>query len=219
MTEEKEVKNISEMNIYEKLTRMQNELLQIPIDKSGKNAFGGFSYYTLDDLFPPIILLCEKYGATLFFNFPSIDGICTHGELHLVNWNDKDDKIIVEVPFAELEKLPKMNWAQSSGTYQTYMKRYLILHTFNIIEDEVIDASNPDEINDSKDVNDKGSLKIKKEKKPKSIQKVIAKCKEEHPEEECDSKLLNRVSLTMLKNKEITQKERKEIFEYLKNKK
>ena len=207
------------MSVCEKLTRIQAELLQIPMNKSGKNSFGGFSYYTLDDLLPPITLLCLKYGTTLFFDFPTVEGTCDHGELLLVNWHNKEDFIKIEVPFPQLEKLPKMNWAQSSGTYQTYMKRYLLLHAFNIIEEEVIDASNPEDFSNNNETIKSAPLKIKKEKKPAVISKVENKCKELYPDEECtDSKLLNKVSLKMLQNKEITKAERKEIFEYLKGK-
>lgn len=209
----------SKMNIFEKLTRMQKELLQIPMNKSGKNKFGGFNYYTLDDLLPPITILCEKYGTTLYFNFPvNEQGNSEVGELHLINWNNPEDCLIIQVPFPELEKLPKMNWAQSSGTYQTYLKRYLLLHSFNIIEEEVIDATNPDEFDNSSSKSNNQPLKYSKEKKPPVLQKVIKKCNEDFPDMECDAKLLNKVSMKMLRNNEISNKERKEIFEYLKGK-
>ena len=112
-----------DMSIYQKLTNMQNDLLETNIPKSGKNKFGGFDYYELDDLLPPILMLCKQYQCSLFFDFPyDLEAGCYKGVLHLISWNNVEDKINVEVPFPQLEKLPKMNWAQSSGTYQTYMK-------------------------------------------------------------------------------------------------
>ena len=128
------------MNIYQKLTYIQTDLLEIPIPKNGKNPFGNFKYYELEDLLPPILKLCKKYGCTLFFNFPISNGECEKGILNLINWENKDDCIRVQVPFPKIEKLPKMNYAQVSGTYQTYMKRYLILNTFDIVEKEIIDS-------------------------------------------------------------------------------
>lgn len=200
--------NTSQMNILEKLTNIQNDLLEISIPKSGHNQFGHFDYYTLNDLLPPILKLCKNYGCTLYFDFPP-----EKGQLYLINWKDKEDRICVEVPFAQLEKLPKMNWAQSSGTYQTYMKRYLILHTFDIIEEEVIDS-----LQFTNDGNSGGSKKSF-EKVPPAVSKVMKKCKEQYPDKECNKKLLNSVSLNMFKNKEITKKEREDIFTYLKDKK
>ncbi len=210
-------------NIYHKLTRMQNDLLEINIPKSGKNKFGGFDYYELDDLLPPILRLCKQYECTMFFTFP-YDEIahCYKGILNLISWNDVEDKITVEVPFPQLEKLPKMNWAQSSGTYQTYMKRYLILHTFDIIEAEVIDATEYAEGENNKSQSkpkpngNSNGKKMNIIKKPAVLQKVVDKCNELHPDKECDAKLLNSVSMKMLREKEISQKERKEIYDYLK---
>lgn len=194
------------MNIHEKLTRIQNDLLGINIPKSGHNQFGHFDYHTLNDLLPPILELCLKYECTLYFDFPP-----EKGQLYLINWKDKEDKICVEVPFATLEKLPKMNWAQSSGTYQTYMKRYLILHTFDIIEEEVIDSLQFDNNTNGKK---KGSERV-----PASVSKIIKKCKEENPDVECDMRLLNKVRMNMLKNKELTKKEAEEAFNYIKKNK
>lgn len=220
----KKEKSDVEMNIFQKLTYIQNELLEVNIPKNGKNKFGGFSYYELDDLLPPILKLCKVYGCTLYFNFPlSEEGECKRGVLNLINWEDKDDYIKVEVPFPTLEKLPKMNFAQSSGTYQTYMKRYLILHTFDIVEGEVIDSGfleSPTQKN--KGINHDSSQKptesenIKKNDKPECLSKVIAKCKELYGEKECDDKLLNKVSLQMFNKKELTLDERKEMFNYIK---
>ena len=148
----------SRMSIYQKLTYIQNELLEVPIPKNGKNPFGGFSYYELEDLLPPILKLCKKYGCTLYFNFPSIEGNCYKGVLNLINWDDSSDIIKIEVPFPQLEKLPKMNYAQVSGTYQTYMKRYLILHTFGIVEKEVIDSGVLDKDNKKQNTPKKNNM-------------------------------------------------------------
>lgn len=203
------------MNIYEKLTNIQNDLLETTITKSGKNPFGGFNYYELDDILPPIIKLCKEYGCTLFFNFPTdMNGNCKGGVLNLVNWEDREDRINVEVPFATLEKLPKMNYAQSSGTYQTYMKRYLVLHTFNIVETDVIDALEPKKT--KKTTKKSGKTTPKKVEKPVSLEKVIQKCHEEYGAEECNKKMLNKVSMDMARDKEISSTERKEIMAYLK---
>ena len=248
--EQENKKNTNEMGIFQKLTYIQNDLLEIPIPKNGKNKFGGFTYYELEDLLPPILRLCKKYGCALYFNFPVVDGECHKGVLNLINWNDKHDCIKVEVPLPQLEKLPKMNYAQVSGTYQTYMKRYLILHTFDIVEKEVIDSGVLEENgkkqstqtkkpvtekktpikNKTEEKKKQDSVKEKQEKattktsvktveKPAILDKVIQRCHELHSERECNGKLINRVSLDMFKNKEITLDERKAVFNYIKTNK
>ena len=167
-----------------------------------------------------------------FFNFPTdVDGNCNRGTLNLVNWSDREDKILVEVPFPQLEKLPKMNYAQSSGTYQTYMKRYLILHTFDIVEDEIIDATEMSVEVDKQEraKSSKGGKanatkgktapkkKMNVQKKPKALQKVIDRFYEENgTDAECTPNKLNGLSMKMFREKEITKDERVEIYDYLK---
>ena len=106
-----------------------------------------------------------------------------------------------------------MNIMQSEGAYITYLKRYLLLNTFDLMEKEVIDASNWDNTDDTRET---PSIVI--DERPSALRKVIEKCHEDYSDEECNPKLLNKVSLRMLKDKEITKQERKEIFEYLKDK-
>ena len=160
------------------------------------------------------------------FNFPCRNGECEKGQLIFVNNDKVSEKITVEIPFVDMEKLPKMNMAQVSGTYQTYMKRYLILNLFGIVEDEIIDASSPEDFtgktsatstsNDSVGNQSAPKKSFKKaEKKPKILDKVIARCHDDYSEEECNKKLLNKVSFKMLKENEISKQEREEIYEYL----
>lgn len=225
------------MNIHQKLTYIQNDLLRESIPKNGKNPFGNFTYYELEDLLPPILRLCKKYGCTLYFNFPLTEDDEKKAILNLINWEDTSDCIRIITPLPPLEKLPKMNYVQSLGTYQTYMKRYLILHTFGIVEKEIIDSGfveeqtkkqdkktkttkkdKPSKV-EQKDTNTKVEKKDKpktKTEKPESLQKVIDKCHELHSEKECDKKLLNKVSLKMFNDKELTLDERKEVFNYIK---
>jgi hypothetical protein len=206
-----EVEVEEKMNIYQKLTSIQYDLLSISIPKSGENKFGGFKYYELSDMLPPIITLCKEYDVNLRFSFPvNEEGECYKGILYLTNGEDPQDVLCTEVPFAKLEKLPKMNWAQSSGTYQTYMKRYLLLHTFMVMEDEIIDS-----LDGQTESNHKKTMKAI----PPAVKKVQEKCKKDNPNEECDSKMLNRISYDMLKKGELTKSEREEVFEYLKKEK
>lgn len=190
------------LNVYQKLTKIQNELLKIHLPKSGKNDFGGYNYYELDTLLPPITELCEKYDATYFFDFPVIDGM-DFAEIHFLNAEDPSQEIISSIHLPKLEKLPKMNLIQSAGTYETYTKRYLILNLFDIVEDEIIDALNPN--------SEENQKPRQKNNAPASLSKVIKK----HPDADGNKKLLNKYSSQMFKNKELTNKERKEIFEYV----
>ena len=198
------VKDIKEMSIDEKLTRIQMELLQAPLKKSGHNKFGGFDYFELDDLIPHIIPLTLKYGCRLSFVFTEDFAI-----IRLKNWKD-DSEVTSRSPMPPLEKLPKMNIAQVAGTYQTYFKRYLIYDLFCICEHDVLDTLE----NSVKDNQEKTELVLNK---PKKLDKVIKKFHELHPDIELKKiGQLNNTRIKMFKNKELTDKENKEIYNYIK---
>ena len=206
---------ISEMSIYAKIGKIQVELLEMPIKKSGKNKFSGFEYHELEDLLPPIILLLNKYNMMHYFNFPfNIESMTQKAELVLKNLDNINEELVFEVPFPELESLNKgMNLMQSEGSYITYLKRYLLINAFGIVEKEIIDATSNNNDNPST-----GESKIRIEEKPQTpsaLNKVIERCKEDFPDTECDKKLLNKVSMKMFREKIISKKEREEIYEYL----
>ena len=208
MSENKEIKS---MDMYSKLAEMQNILLATKITKSGKNTHNGARYYELEDLLPPVKIVCKQFGILSYFDFPYDKELMNYRALLHLRDLETHEELIFEVPYPVLEKINNgMNIMQSLGAYITYLKRYLLINTFDLMEKEIIDASNWD--------NDEDTRTVVVEEKPASLQKVIDKCKKEYSDEECNPKLLNKVSLKMLRDKEITQRERKEIFEYLKEK-
>ena len=205
-------KNTNELHIYEKLAEMQNILLSSKIPKSGLNKHNGAKYYELEDLLPVVQIACRQMNVLSFFDFPyDIESMIYKAELHLINLDDLSQELTFNVPFPALEKINNgMNIMQSEGAYITYLKRYLLIDTFQLTEKEVID---------SLEQSDESTKGIVIEEKPACLDIVIQECHKLYSEEECDVKLLNKVSLKLLKEKRITKTERKEIFEYLKNKK
>lgn len=203
------------MHIYEKLAEMQNILRATKIKKSGKNTHNRSEYHTLGDLLPPVQIACERLNVLTFFDFPyDAEVMRDKAELHLINLDNREEHLVFNVPYPELEKLNNgINIMQSEGAYITYLKRYLLIDTFQLNEEEVIDA-----LESTDEVITNSSRGIVIEEKPSCLNKVIEECHKLYSEEECDVKLLNKVSLKLLKEKKITKNERKEIFEYLKNK-
>ena len=133
------------MSIYQKLANIQCALLKKDIPKSGYNKHKGFKYHELEDLIPPIFEECMKEELTLVFTFVENAAI-----LKIRDWNGKDE-ISVRVTMPELvipDKNPNNQLIQAVGANVTYMKRYLLVNTFLIIEKEVIDASNTSNTHD-----------------------------------------------------------------------
>lgn len=184
------------MNIYEKLGIIQLQLLDTKISKSGHNKFGDFKYYELNDLLSPTIRLCGDNKSVFYFNMDD-DDVC----LIFIDL-ESDDSIVLNMTMPPLEKMPKMNLMQSKGAYITYIKRYLLMNLFNIVDTEIIDSLNQ---------NFKRNMEPKDNMVPKPIQEAIKKLNDKGVE-------ITRKSLEHHLNlKEMDTATRKSCIHYLKN--
>lgn len=122
--------------VYRRIAEVQKELMQKTIPKSGKNKFGGFTYYELEDILPPIFNECFKRELVLDFTFTQTEAI-----LKVRDWNTPGEVASTCVPMPEIREMnSKMNIVQSEGAYITYLKRYLLTNMFLIMEKDIIDA-------------------------------------------------------------------------------
>lgn len=142
------------MNIYEKIQLIKEEFLKSNIKKSGKNAFAKFTYYELADITPKIIELCNKHKV--FSSFSYDKELAT---LELINIENVEEKVIYTSPMEELE-LKGCNKIQALGGTETYQRRYLYMSAFDIIENDMFDATSGTDKNESKlkNTNDKEIL-------------------------------------------------------------
>lgn len=196
--------NIGSMSIYEKLARIQEEVMNTSFSKSGENKFQKYDYFELEDLLQKIIPLTIKYETTIMFSFTE------HGVLKLKDWNPEKGEVSIRVPFPELEAINRgTNKIQSTGAYITYLKRYLLMNMFLIMEKDIVDS------NDS----------VKKEpnnvpKKEVDVDEVLNKIKAHiHKKDSTIPITPVRINLTrrnMLKKKEIDEVESKAVFEWFK---
>lgn len=128
--------NIGSMSIYEKLARIQEEVMNTSFSKSGENKFQKYDYFELEDLLQKIIPLTIKYETTIMFSFTE------HGVLKLKDWNPEKGEVSIRVPFPELEAINRgTNKIQSTGAYITYLKRYLLMNMFLIMEKDIVDSN------------------------------------------------------------------------------
>lgn len=198
--------NIGSMNIYEKLARIQEEVMNTSFSKSGENKFQKYDYFELEDLLQKIIPLTIKYETTIMFSFTE------HGVLKLKDWNPEKGEVSIRVPFPELEAINRgTNKIQSTGAYITYLKRYLLMNMFLIMEKDIVDSN----------TNNAG---VKKEtntsKKEVDVDEVLNKIKAHiHKKDSTIPITPVRINLTrrnMLKKKEIDEVESKAVFEWFK---
>lgn len=197
--------NIGRMSIYEKLARIQEEVMNTSFSKSGENKFQKYDYFELEDLLQKIIPLTIKYETTIMFSFTE------HGVLKLKDWNPEKGEVSIKVPFPELEAINRgTNKIQSTGAYITYLKRYLLMNMFLIMEKDIVDSN----------TNNTGVKETNTSKKEVDVDEVLNKIKAHiHKKDSTIPITPVRINLTrrnMLKKKEIDEVESKAVFEWFK---
>ena len=123
------------MCILKKIAMIQRNLMTQDIPKSGYNKFGNFHYHELEDLLPPITKECFDQELILLFDFTDTEAI-----LKITNWNDAKDFVSYTVPMPPIVEMnKKMNIMQSEGSYITYLKKYLLVNAFLIMEKSTVE--------------------------------------------------------------------------------
>lgn len=173
-----EITMLRNMNIYQKIQAVKKELSERELKKSGENKFSGFKYYELGDFLPSIIELCAKYGLFTQITFTEDKGILNIVDCNaeVVQEGTPNEYRIVqyESPLKELE-LKGANAIQALGGAETYLRRYLYMNAFDIVEADMFD-----------------SAEFEKKKKAKTektaLEKIINDCKEAFKKSDDDIK-------------------------------
>lgn len=158
------------MCVIAKINEVQTVLMSEKLPKSGFNRFSKNKYHELKDILPPIVRECNKRDLVLLFNFNH-----DYAYLDVTNKQNVEDYYRFSMPMPDLVALnSKMNLIQSIGADTTYLKRYLLIQAFLILEDDVADALEPD---NSEEKDKESNTVIKDEKEeiniPEKINKVL----------------------------------------------
>ena len=126
------------MNIYEKLSNIQNEL---KCNKGQYNSFGGYKYRSCEDILEAVKPICKKYNTVLVLS----DDLELRGERYYVKAVaqlfdlEKEDVGIMNTAYAREEESKKgMDGSQITGTASSYARKYALNGLFNI--DDTKDA-------------------------------------------------------------------------------
>lgn len=138
---EKNIEN--NKNIYQKLQQARVELQEKKLQKTGLNKFAGFKYYELSDFLPSLNKICLDVGLATCFNLQEDTAVLT-----VIDANSDTDKkeLIFSTPLPEKYEQKGSTPIQQLGGLHTYLKRYLYMNAFEIVEDDSIDNQNPNEI-------------------------------------------------------------------------
>lgn len=127
------------MTIFEKLNEARLRFQNAGIQKSGKNAYAGYTYYELSDILPAVNKLANELKFCCVVNFEN--------EIARLDFCDleKDEKITFTSPMSSAS-LKGCHEVQNLGAVETYIKRYLYQNCFEIVESDVLDETmNPAE--------------------------------------------------------------------------
>lgn len=123
------------MNLYEKVVALRVDIQNGGMGKSGKNSHAKFEYFELADMQPEINRLEQKHSLCSFVSFGSDTATLT-----IVNAEKTDEQMVVTSPMSTA-KLPACHEVQNLGAVQTYLRRYLYMAAYNIVECDALDAA------------------------------------------------------------------------------
>lgn len=141
-------------NIYKKLSEARVLLQEKKIKKSGLNKFAGFKYYELGDFLPEINVIFKELKIISIFNLTAEKAV-----LEVINAESPEEKIKFETFVTEVSNA-KMDEIQKLGSQHTYLKRYLYLNALEIVENDLVDASEQQQKKPKEKVNFKNLQKV-----------------------------------------------------------
>lgn len=151
------------MNIYEKLSEIQNEL---KAPKGQYNSFGKYKYRSCEDILEAVKPICKKYKAVLTLD----DTLENIGERYYIKaiaklidieqpyeeWGDdiKSVNCICNSAYAREEQEKKgMDGSQITGTASSYARKYALNGLFNIDDTKDADTNEYKEQQEPKTIN------------------------------------------------------------------
>lgn len=153
-------------NIYSKMQKARCEFQEKPLKKSGHNKFAGYHYFELGDFLPTINSLLEKYNLCSNISFDN-----EMATLTIVNAENTDEKLVFTSPMSSAS-LKGCHDVQNLGAVQTYLRRYLWVNAFEIVESDGLDATTGKDDKTSKTKANVNAAKIMKLIETKYVNEV-----------------------------------------------
>jgi hypothetical protein len=122
------------LNVYQKLQKCRVELKTLPIKESGNNKFAGYTYMELGDFLPHIVDLCDKHNLCTVISFAEL------ASLTIINSELPTEQIVFFSPMSTAS-LKGCHEIQNLGAVETYLRRYLYVSAFDIVEHDALDST------------------------------------------------------------------------------
>jgi hypothetical protein len=122
------------MSVYKKLQKARIALQGQKLTKSGKNKFAGYDYFELGDFLPSIQTICNDIGLCGVVSFSN--------DMAYLQINDTEDgtSIMFTAPMSSAA-LKGCHDVQNLGAVISYLRRYLWVNAFEIVEHDALDAT------------------------------------------------------------------------------
>ena len=121
------------MSVYKKLQDARMKLQNTELKKSGHNKFAGYKYFELGDFLPSIQKICAEMGLCGVVSF-------NHDMAFLQILDVEDGTSIMFTSPMSSAALKGCHDVQNLGAVQTYLRRYLWVNAFEIVEHDALDS-------------------------------------------------------------------------------
>ena len=122
------------MNIFEKLNAARLYFQNAGVKMSGRNTFANYSYFELSDILPVVNKAAAELGFTCIVRFGKEEAT-----LEIVDVAKTEDRVVFTSPMSSAS-LKGCHEVQNLGAVESYVRRYLYLTAFEIVESDVLDA-------------------------------------------------------------------------------
>ncbi len=122
------------MSVYGKLQKARIMLQGTKLTKSGKNKFAGYEYFELADFLPAIQKICNEVGLCGVVSFTE------HMAYLQINDTEDGTSIMFSSPMSSAA-LKGCHDVQNLGAVISYLRRYLWVNAFEIVEHDALDAT------------------------------------------------------------------------------
>lgn len=154
------------MNVYQKLATARLKLKEAGLKQSGKNQGLKYTYFDLQDILPQTTKIEQEIGLLSMVSFTE-----TEGTLTVFDTEKPTDTIVFRSPLKEA-KVGSCQPVQNLGAMETYVRRYLYLLAYEIVETDALDKGGEED--------KQGKIAVKKaaagqeKSKAKKLQELVA---------------------------------------------
>ena len=124
------------MSVHKKLMQARIKLQGMELKKSGENKFAGYKYFELGDFLPQTMQIFHDLELASVVSFDN-----EYARLCITDCED-GTTLTITSPMAEAN-LKGAHPIQNLGAVESYQRRYLWLCAMEIVEHDIIDASEP----------------------------------------------------------------------------